>query len=135
MFSIALNVAMLMAVLSLFGMTLTLPGLAGLALTAGMAVDSNIIIYERIRDELRIGASRDAAVHAGFDKAYSAIMDSNLTTLLSGVILYILGSGPILGFALTLSIGVVTTVFCAVFVCKLCFDLLPLDGAKNGLSI
>jgi preprotein translocase subunit SecD len=135
MVSICINVFILLGVLSLFGVTLTLPGLAGLALTAGMAVDSNIIIYERIRDELRIGAGRDAAVAAGFDKAYTAIMDSNLTTILAGAILYALGSGSILGFALTLCVGVLTTVFCAVFVSKMFFDLLPLDGARNGLSI
>jgi preprotein translocase subunit SecD len=135
MASICINVFLLIGILSLFGVTLTLPGLAGLALTAGIAVDSNIIIYERIRDELRIGAGRDAAVAAGFDKAYSAIMDSNFTTILAGIILYILGSGPILGFALTLCVGVLTTVFCAVFVCKLFFDFLPLAGSRNGLSI
>jgi len=135
MFSICVNLFILLGVLSLFGVTLTLPGLVGLALTAGMAVDSNIIIYERIRDELRIGAGRDAAVTAGFDKAYSAIFDANLTTIIAGAILYILGSGPILGFALTLCVGVLTTVFCAVFVCKVFFDLLPLSGSRNGLSI
>ncbi len=135
MATIVLNVGMLMAILSLFGVTLTLPGLAGLSLTAGMAVDANIIIFERIRDELRLGASRAASVSAGFDKAYSAIMDANLTTILAGLTLYALGSGPVLGFALTLSIGVVTTVFCAVFVCKLLFDIFPLAGGKYGLSI
>jgi preprotein translocase subunit SecD len=132
---IVVNVTLLMAILSLFGVTLTLPGLAGLSLTAAMAVDANIIIFERIRDELRNGASRDHAVAAGFDKAYSAIMDANLTTILAGLTLYALGSGPVLGFALTLSIGVLTTVFSAIFVCKVLFDLLPLKGRAYGLSI
>lgn len=135
MISIGINVAMLMAALSFFGATLTLPGLIGLALTAGMAVDANIIIYERIRDEIALGAGRDAAVAAGFHKAFSAIFDSNVSTLLAGVVLYVLGSGPILGFALTLSLGVLTTVFCATWVCRYFFDLLPLVGKRNGLSI
>jgi protein-export membrane protein SecD len=120
--------------LSLFGATLTLPGLAGLALTIGMAVDSNVIIFERIRDELRNGSSRDLAVHTGFDKAFSAIFDSNITTLLAGAILYFFGTGAIRGFAVTLSVGVLTTLFCAVFVARLMFDRFELQG-KQGLSI
>lgn len=132
--TIVLNVFLLMAVLSAFGATLTLPGVAGLALTAGMAVDSNVIIYERIRDELRNGATRDAAVAAGFDKALSAILDSNLTTLVSGIVLYWLGSGPVRGFAVTLCIGIATTIYCATFVSRLGFDALELKGSK-GLSI
>ena len=133
-FSLALNLFLLVAALSAFGATLTLPGLAGLALTAGMAVDSNVIIFERIRDELRNGASRDAAISAGFDKALSAILDSNLTTLVSGVVLYLLGSGPIRGFAVSLSIGIATTIYCATFASRLGFDCFPLKGRK-GLSI
>lgn len=132
--SLVLNIFLLLAVLSAFGATLTLPGIAGLALTAGMAVDSNVIIFERIRDELRIGATRDAAVTAGFHRAWSAILDSNVTTLFAGLVLYILGSGPIRGFAVTLSIGIATTVYCAVFAAKLGFDFFPLRGRK-GLSI
>ncbi len=133
--SIFLNLFFLLALLSAFGATLTLPGLAGLALTAGMAVDSNVIIFERIRDELRIGATRDAAVNAGFDKALSAIMDSNLTTLLSGVVLYAFGTGPIRGFAVTLCIGVLTTIFCATFAARLAFDFFDLKSRKAALSI
>lgn len=130
-----LNVLFVVALLSAFGATLTLPGLAGLALTVGMAVDSNVIIFERIRDELRNGASRDAAVLGGFDKAYSAIFDSNLTTLLSAMILYYFGTGPVRGFAVTLSIGVITTVFCAVFVARLAFDTFKLKSGERALSI
>lgn len=133
-FSLALNLVLLLACLSAFGATLTLPGLAGLALTVGMAVDSNVIIFERIRDELRNGSSRDAAVRGGFDKALSAIMDSNLTTLLSAALLYWFGTGPVRGFAVTLAVGIVTTVFCATFVSRLAFDSLQLKG-KQGLSI
>jgi preprotein translocase subunit SecD len=132
--TLVLNAVLMLAALSLFGATLTLPGLAGLALTIGMAVDSNVIIFERIRDEVRNGVSRDLAVHSGFDKALSAIIDSNITTLLAGGILYWFGTGPVRGFAVTLSIGIATTVFCAVFVSRLCFDYFELKG-KQGLSI
>jgi preprotein translocase subunit SecD len=132
--TLLLNALLMVACLSLFGATLTLPGLAGLALTIGMAVDSNVIIFERIRDELRSGASRDMAVHSGFDKAFGAIFDSNITTLLAGGILYFFGTGPIRGFAVTLSIGIATTLFCAVFVARSCFDYFELKG-KDRLSI
>lgn len=132
--TLLLNGLLMVAALSLFGGTLTLPGLAGLALTIGMAVDSNVIIFERIRDEVRNGVGRDLSVHTGFEKAFSAIIDANITTLLSGVILYSVGTGPIRGFAVTLSIGVLTTLFCAVFVARLCFDHFELKG-KRGLSI
>ena len=114
--------------------TLTLPGLAGLALTIGMAVDSNVIIFERIRDELKNGASRDAAVVAGFDRALSAILDSNVTTLLAAAILYWIGSGAIRGFAVTLAVGIATTMYCATVVSRLAFDYFRLEGEK-GLSI
>jgi preprotein translocase subunit SecD len=132
--TLVLNAILMVACLSLFGATLTLPGLAGLALTIGMAVDSNVIIFERVRDELRSGVSRDLAVHSGFDKAFGAIFDSNITTLLAGAILYYFGTGPIRGFAVTLSVGIATTLFCAVFVARLCFDYFELKG-KKGLSI
>lgn len=132
--TLLLNALLMIASLSLFGATLTLPGLAGLALTIGMAVDSNVIIFERIRDEMRSGSSRDMAVHSGFDKAFGAIFDSNITTLLAGGILYYFGTGPIRGFAVTLSIGIATTLFCAVFVARTFFDHFELKG-KEGLSI
>jgi preprotein translocase subunit SecD len=132
--TLLLNAIIMMACLSFFGATLTLPGLAGLALTIGMAVDSNVIIFERIRDEIRNGAGRDVAVATGFDKAFGAIFDANVTTLLAGILLYYFGTGAIRGFAVTLSVGVVTTVFCAVFVARLFFDYFELKG-KQGLSI
>lgn len=132
--TLLLNALLMLGCLSLFGATLTLPGLAGLALTIGMAVDSNVIIFERIRDEIRSGASRDLAVHSGFDKAFGAIFDSNITTLLAGAILYYFGTGAIRGFAVTLSVGIATTLFCAVYVARLCFDYFELKG-KQGLSI
>lgn len=132
--TLVLNVLLVVAALSAFGATLTLPGLAGLALTIGMAVDANVIIFERIREELLVGSGRDAAVSAGFDKALSAIIDSNLTTLLAGLILYYFGTGPIRGFAVTLSIGIVTTIYCATFVSRLAFDVFSLKS-KDELSI
>ncbi|MBX7137346.1 MAG: protein translocase subunit SecD [Oligoflexia bacterium] len=132
--SLILNLFLSVACLSAFGATLTLPGLAGLALTIGMAVDSNVIIFERIKDELRNGSTRDAAITAGFEKALSAIIDSNLTTLLSGLILYYFGTGSIRGFAVTLSIGILTTIFCAVFASKLAFEYFSLKG-REELSI
>jgi len=132
--TLVLNGLLMLGCLSLFGATLTLPGLAGLALTIGMAVDSNVIIFERIRDEIRNGSGRDLAVHTGFDKAFGAIFDSNITTLLAGAILYYFGTGAIRGFAVTLSIGIATTLFCAVYVARLCFDYFELKG-KQGLSI
>lgn len=133
-FTLSLNAVLILAALSAFGATLTLPGIAGLALTLGIAVDSNVIIFERIKDELANGSGRDAAVEAGFDKAYSALLDANLTGLISAVVLYIFGTGPIRGFAVTLSIGTLTTLFCAIFVAKVIFDLLPLRS-RGGLSI
>ena len=132
--TLALNMVFVLSLLSAFGATLTLPGIAGLALTIGMAVDANVIIFERIREEIRNGSTRDAAVAAGFEKALSAILDSNVTTLLAGLILYYFGTGPIRGFAVTLSIGIVTTIYCATFVSRLAFDSLELKGAK-GLSV
>lgn len=132
--TLTLNGILILAALSAFGATLTLPGIAGLALTLGIAVDSNVIIFERIKDELSNGAGRDAAVSAGFDKAYSALVDANLTGLIGAVVLYIFGTGPIRGFAVTLSLGTMTTLFCAIFVAKILFEFFPLTG-KKGLSI
>ena len=101
-----------------------------------MAVDSNIIIFERIRDELLKGASRDVAVEAGFAKAFSAIIDSNLTTLLTGIVLFYFGTGPVRGFAVTLTIGVLTTLYCATFASRLAFTIFELKDKKtNTLSI
>jgi preprotein translocase subunit SecD len=134
--TLIINILLVMAGLSAFGATLTLPGLAGLALTVGMAVDANVIIFERIREELLVGAGRDAAVEAGFGKALSSIIDANVTTLLAGLVLYYFGTGPIKGFAVTLCIGIATTIFCATFVAKLGFDAFTLKGAGNNkLSI
>ncbi len=107
------NVILLTACLSLFGAALTLPGIAGIMLTVGMAVDANILIYERIREELRLGNSPHATIKAGFEKALSAIADANVTTLIAGVVLFLFGTGPIKGFAVVLSVGILTTLFTA----------------------
>jgi preprotein translocase subunit SecD len=105
------NVVLLTALLSLMRASLSLPGIAGIILTVGMAVDANVLIYERIREELRKGVSPQAAIRAGFDKAFSAIFDSNITTLIAGVVLWVLGTGPIRGFAVVLTLGVATSMF------------------------
>jgi len=131
---LVLNVFLVISALSAFGATLTLPGLAGLALTVGMAVDANVIIFERIKEEFRRTGKAESSIYSGFDKALSAIIDSNITTLLAGIILYMFGTGPIKGFAVTLSIGILTTIFCATFVARFCFDYFDLKN-KKGLSI
>jgi preprotein translocase subunit SecD len=107
------NVVLITALLSLFGAALTLPGIAGIVLTVGMAVDANILIYERIREELRLGLTPWAAIHAGFDRAFSAIADSNVTTLIAGVMLFAFGTGAIKGFAVVLNLGILTSMFTA----------------------
>ncbi len=112
--ALAVNIVLIVATLSILQATLTLPGIAGIVLTMGMAVDANVLIYERIREELRLGNTPQAAIHAGFDKAFATILDSNLTTLIAAVVLFGLGTGPIKGFAVTLSIGIITSMFTAV---------------------
>ena len=107
------NVIVLTALLSMFKTALTLPGIAGIILTVGMAVDANVLIYERIREELRNGVSPQAAIKAGFEKAFSAIADSNVTTLIAGVVLFVFGTGAIKGFAVVLSLGILTSMFTA----------------------
>ncbi|WP_308368262.1 MULTISPECIES: protein translocase subunit SecD [unclassified Microbulbifer] len=112
--ALAMNMVLLVAVMSILGATLTLPGIAGMVLTIGMAVDANVLIFSRIREELRNGMPPQSAITAGFDNAYSAIVDANITTLIVAVILYAIGSGPVQGFAVTLSIGILTSMFSAI---------------------
>jgi preprotein translocase subunit SecD len=131
--SLMLNGLFTLAILIGMDATLTLPGIAGLALTIGMAVDSNVIIFERIRDELIEGKSVAAAVHAGFDKAFACILDANITHGIVATILLNFGTGPMRGFAVTLLIGIVTTLFCAITVCKLFFDYY-LESKQNKLE-
>ena len=116
------NVFLLMGVLVSFGAVLTLPGIAGIVLTMGMAVDANVIIYERIKEELRGGKGLSLAIKDGFSKAYSAIIDGQLTTIITGIVLFVFGTGPVQGFATTLIIGIVTSVFCAIFITRLMIE-------------
>lgn len=118
------NVVLVFAFLCTAGATLTLPGITGIALTIGMAVDCNIIIYERIREELSLGKNAKSAVKTGFDKALLAVLDANITTFIAGVVLYTYGTGPIKGFAVTLMIGIVTTLFTGVFVSRTLMDII-----------
>ncbi len=116
------NVFLLMGFLVSFGAVLTLPGIAGIVLTMGMAVDANVIIFERIKEELRGGKGLSVAIKDGFKNAYSAIIDGNLTTIITGVVLYIFGSGPVQGFATTLVVGIITSLFCAIFITRLLIE-------------
>ncbi len=116
--ALAMNVLLLVAVLSLLQATLTLPGMAGIALTVGMAIDANVLINERIREELRLGMTPGAAIYAGYERAFATIFDSNITTLIAGIALFWLGSGPIRGFALVLCIGILTSMFSAIVVSR-----------------
>ncbi len=108
------NLVLIVALLSLLGATLTLPGIAGIVLTVGMAVDANVLIYERIKEELRLGNSPQAAIRSGYEKAFSTIADANVTTLIAAIVLFMFGTGPIKGFAVTLSLGIVTSMFTAI---------------------
>jgi preprotein translocase subunit SecD len=108
------NVVLLIALLGMLGATLTMPGIAGIVLTVGMAVDANVLIYERIREELRSGNTPQASIRAGYDKAFSTIADANITTLIAAFVLFLFGTGPIKGFAVTLSLGIVTSMFTAI---------------------
>jgi protein-export membrane protein SecD len=120
---LALTMVSLFGCLAYFGAALTLPGIAGLVLTVGMAVDANVLIYERIREELRREKTIRSAVDAGYERAFVTILDANLTTLISAVALWQFGTGPIKGFATTLSIGILTSMFAACVFCRLIFDL------------
>ena len=113
--ALIINLTLLIGVLTLLEATLTLPGIAGIILTVGMAVDANVLIFERIKEELKVEKSSIHAFDSGYKKAQSAVLDANITTLISAVILFFLGSGPVKGFAVTLGIGILTTLFCAYF--------------------
>ncbi|HWF10511.1 MAG TPA: protein translocase subunit SecD [Bryobacteraceae bacterium] len=128
--ALLLNTVLLMAALAYFGATLTLPGIAGVILTIGMAVDSNVLIFERIREELRAGKSIPAAVDAGFGKAWWTIVDTHVTTIVSCMFLFMFGTGPVKGFAITLVIGLLANVFTAVFISRVIFDW-ELSGRKQ----
>jgi preprotein translocase subunit SecD len=121
--ALGFNMVLLLALMSLLSATLTLPGIAGIVLTMGMAVDANVLIFSRIREEIANGMSVQRAIHEGFDRAYSAIVDANLTTLLVGGILFAMGTGPVKGFAVTLSLGILTSMFTAILVTRAMVNL------------
>ncbi len=128
------NILLVMSLLAAAGATLTLPGIAGIALTVGMAVDCNIIVYERIREELRLGKNTRSAVDAGFSNALTAVLDANITTFIAGVVLYTYGTGPIKGFSVTLMIGIITTLFTGIFVSRTMMNFIT-RKASARLSI
>jgi len=117
--ALIINVVLIFSLLSLIGATLTLPGIAGIVLTIGMAVDANVLVFERIREELKTAKGPARAIELGYEKALSAIIDANITTFLTAVILYVMGAGPVRGFAITLALGIITSVFTAIFVTRL----------------
>ena len=129
------NVFLLFGVLASMGAVLTLPGIAGIVLTMGMAVDANVLIYERIREELRAGKGIKLAIADGYKHAYSAIIDSNVTTILTGIVLYVFGQGPIKGFATTLVIGILTSLFTAIFITRIIYEFLLKKEANLTFSI
>lgn len=131
--ALVLNVVLIMAVLSLLQATLTLPGIAGIVLTTGMAVDANVLIFERIREELRAGSTVQAAISAGYEKAFITIADANVTTLIAAVVLFALGTGAIKGFAITLSIGILTSMFTAIFGSRVIINMIY--GGKRGKQL
>jgi preprotein translocase subunit SecD len=135
--ALSVNLLLLVAILSMLQATLTLPGIAAIALTLGMAIDANVLINERIREELRWGATPHAALEAGYDRAWGTILDSNVTTLIAGVALFLFGSGPIRGFAVVHVLGILTSMFSAVFVSRGIVNLIyggrkKLDGISIG---
>jgi preprotein translocase subunit SecD len=132
--ALMLNIFLTFAILTTLGATLTLPGVAGIALTVGMAVDANIIIFERIKEELRKGSTQLSALKDGFDNAFSAVFDSNLTTILTCVVLMYYGTGPIRGFAVTLMIGITCSMFTAIFVSRVLLDTLMIKMKLNVFS-
>ena len=131
--ALVINVVMIVGVLSLLQATLTLPGIAGIVLTVGMAVDANVLIFERIREELRAGTAIQGAISAGYDKAFSTIADANVTTLIAAIVLFGLGTGPIKGFAITLCIGILTSMFTAIFGSRIIVN--ALYGGKRMRSL
>jgi preprotein translocase subunit SecD len=131
---LTLTILFILGVLAGFGATLTLPGIAGVVLTIGMALDANVLVFERIREELAVGKTMKASVDSGFYRAYAAIIDSNVVTFFTGVILYQLGTGPVQGFALTLMIGIVATLFSALFISKFIMDFLVSRGMKINVG-
>jgi preprotein translocase subunit SecD len=133
--ALTLNLVLIVALLSMLQATLTMPGIAGIVLTVGMAVDANVLIFERIREEIRNGATPQAAIHAGYGKALSTIADANITTLIAAVVLFSFGTGPIKGFAVTLSLGIVTSMFTAIMGTRAVINLIYGGRRVRALAI
>ncbi len=133
--ALVLNIVIIIGALAMFNATLTLPGIAGIVLTIGMAVDANVIIYERIREEIRLGRGIMSSIAAGYKRAIVTILDANLTTLITALVLYQFGTGPIKGFAVTISIGIIASMFTAIIVTRLMFDTIYGSGHKQKISI
>jgi len=133
--ALAFNLTLLLAVMSVIGATLTLPGIAGIVLTVGMAVDANVLIFARIREELKEGLNPQQAIHSGYDKAFLTILDANITTLIVAVILFAVGTGPVKGFAVTLSIGIITSMFTAIVLTRALVNLIYGGRRVEKLSI
>jgi len=133
--ALLINLVLIVAVLSMFQATLTLPGIAGIVLTVGMAVDANVLIYERIREEISIGNTPQASINSGYEKAFSTILDANVTTLIASIVLFVFGTGPIKGFATTLSIGIATSMFTAIVGTRAIINLIVGSKKLSKLSI
>jgi preprotein translocase subunit SecD len=130
-----LNIAYLMGAMAGLGATLTLPGIAAIVLLIGMSVDSNVLIFERIREELRLGKTPKAALDSGYDKAFLTIMDSHVTTLITAAVLFYFGTGPVKGFAVSLSLGVIINLFTSLVGTKVVFDIFIGRGRAKHISI
>jgi preprotein translocase subunit SecD len=130
-----LNIFFVMAVLAGLGAALTLPGIAGIILTIGMSLDANVLIFERIREELRAGKTVLAAIDSGYKRAFRTILDANVTTLITALVLYQFGTGPIKGFAVTLSIGILASMFSAIVITRIIFHLLHEPRPQAKISI
>lgn len=133
--ALVMNIILILGAMAIVGATLTLPGIAGIALTIGIAVDANVLIYERIREELRLGKTPRASVETGYERATVTILDANITSLIAALVLYQFGTGPVKGFAVTLSIGLVANLFTAIFVTRVIFDYLLTERRVKQLSI
>lgn len=132
---LVVNILMVFGAMAIFGFTLTMPGIAGIVLTVGMAVDANVLIYERLREEMKAGKTLAAALEAAFEKAFSAIFDANITTLISAVILFYLASGLVKGFAITLTVGIIGTLFGALIVTRVCFNWFVDSGTLKRITV
>ena len=133
--ALLLNILFIMAGLAFFGATLTLPGIAGIILTIGMSVDANVLIFERVREELRLGKTPRASIEGGYGKALVTILDAQITTLIAALVLFQFGTGPVRGFAVTLSIGIVASLFTAIFLTRIIFDYLYIQQRMKKIRV